>query len=206
MRLSRRRLVLSAAALAPLTLAGAAPAVAQPLGLERPRTAIALLQNMKRAAGEGALLDETFYAEANLKESFGAQQVAYGRPIPGYRLYGRVSGFGVLFEVARVGGDYREGGDFSFSLSSADATPVEGMLRLSFLRPTLGFDDVEKVFGRDWKPAAYPAAPGAAPPHAERVHGGTAMLYPLGSGDSSRWIMFAFNPRALLELAVAAGR
>jgi hypothetical protein len=180
--------------------------MAQPLGLERPRTVIALLQNMKQAAGEGALLDEAFYAEANLKESFGAQQVAYGRPIPGYRLYGRVSGFGVLFEATRVGGDYREGGDFSFSLSSADAAPVEGMLRLSFLRPTLGFDDVEKAFGRDWKPTGYPAAPGAPPPHAERAHGGTAVLYPLGSGDLARWIMFAFNPRALLELAIAAGR
>jgi hypothetical protein len=182
------------------------PAVAQPLRLERPRTVTGLLQNMKRAAGEGVLLDETFYAEANLKESFAASQVAYGRPIEGYRLYGRVSGFGVLFEATRVGGDYRESGDFNFSLSSVEAAPVEGKLQLSFLRPTLAFDDVETVFGKDWKPTSYPVAPGAPPPHAERTHGGTAILYALGDGGPERWIMFAFNPRALLELAVAAVR
>ena len=201
MRLGRRRLVLSAAA-----LAAAAPAIGQPLRLERPRTVIALLQNMKRAVDDGVLFDEAFYAEANLKESFAASQVAYGRPIPGYRLYGRVSGFGVLFETVRAGGDYRESGDFNFSLSSAEAVPVEGTLRLSFVRPTLAFDEVEKAFGKDWKPTSYPLAPGAAPPHAERAHGGTAILYGVGSGTPERWTMFAFNPRALLELAVAVVR
>jgi hypothetical protein len=167
-------------------------------------TAIAMLQNMKRAAGEGLLLDEAFYAESNLKESFAASDVAFGRPVAGYRLYGRLSGFGVLFETARVGGTYREGGDFAFSLSAPDATPVEGRLQLTFLRPTLAFDDLESIFGKDWAPTAYPAEAGAAPLHAERAHGGTAIVYALGSAAAARWIMFAFNPRALLQIAVAA--
>src|ERR1700732_1842566 len=137
MRIGRRRLVLSVAA-----FAGAAPAVAAPLRLERPRTAIALLLNLKRAADEGLLLDEAFYAEANLKEAFAAAQVTFGRPIDGYRLYGRGSGFGVLFETARIGGNYREGVEFGFSLSSPDAAPVEGRLQLSFPRPILAFDDL----------------------------------------------------------------
>jgi hypothetical protein len=202
MRLGRRRLVLSAAA-----LAGALPARAQARRLERPRTVIALLQNMQRAADEGALLDEAFYGEANLKESFAGQQVAYGRPIQGYRSYGRVSGFGVLFESTRIGSDYREGGDFTFSLSSAEATPVEGRLQLAFLKPAVRFDVIENIFGKGWKPAAYPVAAGDAPPHAERAHGGTAIVYPSdGSNNSGRWIMFAFNPRAWLQLAVAAVR
>jgi hypothetical protein len=201
MRIGRRRLVLSVAA-----FAGAAPAVAAPLRLERPRTAIALLLNLKRAADEGLLLDEAFYAEANLKEAFAAAQVTFGRPIDGYRLYGRVSGFGVLFEAARVGGSYREGVEFGFSLSSPDATPVEGRLQLSFPRPTLAFDDVEKAFGTDWKPAPYPVAPDAAPPHAERVHGGSAIAYRAMNGNPARWITFAFNPRALLELAIAVAQ
>ena len=201
MRLGRRRLVFSAAA-----LAGACPAAAEPLRLARPRTVIAMLQNMKRAAAEGLLLDEAFYAEANLKESFAASDVAFGQPVAGYRLYGRASGFGVLFEAARVGGSYREGGDFTFSLSSMDATPVEGRLHLPFPRPTLAFDDLEHAFGREWTPTAYPAEAGAAPLHAERAHGGTAIAYTLGSAGRERWIMFAFNPRALLQIAVAAAR
>jgi hypothetical protein len=185
--------------------------LAEPVRLERPRTAIGILQNMKRAAAAGLLLDESFYAEANLKEAFGAAQVAFGRPVAGYRLYGRLSGFGVLFETARVGGSYREGGDFTFSLSSSpvapsDATPVEGRLQLVFARPTLAFDDVEKVFGKNWQPAPYPPEAGAAPLHAERVHGGTAIVYNLGEAPQTRWIMFAFDPRALAQFAVAGAR
>lgn len=205
MRLGRRRLVLSAAA-----LAATAPALAGPARLERPRTAIGILQNMKRAAADGLLLDESFYAEANLKEAFAAAQVAFGRPVEGYRLYGRLSGFGVLFETERVGGSYREGGDFTFSLSSpsvpSDATPVEGRLQLAFARPTLAFEDIENAFGTDWQPAAYPAAAGAAPLHAERVHGGTAIVYNLGGMSKARWIIFAFDPRAFLQFAVAGAR
>jgi hypothetical protein len=151
----------------------------------------------------GDLLDESFYAETNLKEAFAASQVVFGRPIAGYRLYGRVSGFGVLFETVRVGGSYREGADFTFSLSSSDATPVEGGLQLAFVQPTLAFEEVEKVFGKDWQRTAYPAEAGAAPLHAERVHGGTAIVYDLGGTPNARWIMFAFDPRALLKLAVA---
>jgi hypothetical protein len=197
MRLGRRRLVLSAAA-----LAAPAPAMAEPVQLERPRTAIGILQNMKRAAADGLLLDESFYAETNLKEAFAASQVAFGRPVAGYRLYGRVSGFGVLFETVRVGGSPREGGDFTFSLSS----DAEGRLQLLFVRPTLAFEEVETVFGKDWQPAAYPPEAGAAPLHAERVHGGTAIVYDLGETPKARWIMFAFDPRALLKLAVAGAR
>ena len=211
MRLGRRRLVLSAAALAPASVAGTAPVLAQPVRLERPRTAIGILQNMKRAAADGLLLDESFYAEATLKEAFGAAQVAFGRPVAGYRLYGRLSGFGVLFETARVGGSYREGGDFTFSLSSSpaapsDATPVEGRLQLVFARPTLAFDDVEKVFGKNWQRAPYPPEAGAVPLHAERVHGGTAIVDNLGEAPKTRWIMFAFDPRALVQFAVAGSR
>jgi hypothetical protein len=201
MRLGRRRLVLSAAA-----LAATAPALAEPVRLERPRTAVGILQNMKRAAADGLLLDESFYAETSLKESFAASQVAFGSPVAGYRLYGRLSGFGVLFETVRAGGSYREGGDFTFSLSSSDATPVEGRLQLLFVRPTLAFEEVEKVFGKDWQPAAYPTEAGAAPLHAERVHGGTAIVYDLGGTPKARWITFAFDPRALLKLAVAGVR
>ena len=177
--------------------------MAEPVRLERPRTAIGILQNMKRAAADGLLLDESFYAEANLKEAFAASRVAFGQPVAGYRLYGRVSGFGVLFETVRVGGSYREGADFTFSLSSSDATPVEGGLQLAFVRPTLAFEEVDKVFGKDWQRTAYPAEAGAAPLHAERVHGGTAIVYDLGGTPNARWIMFAFDPRALLKLAVA---
>lgn len=167
---------------------------------------MALLRNMKRAADEGLLLDEAFYGEANLKESFAAQQVAFGRPIDGYRLYGRVSGFGVLFETVRVGGTYREGADFGFSLSSAGAAAAEGRLQLTFLRPALTFDDVENVFGKGWTATGFPVEPGAPPPHAERLHGGTAVLYRLDRDRPDRWIMFAFNPKALLQIAVAAAR
>ena len=180
--------------------------MAGPVQLERPRTAIGILQNMKRAAADGLLLDESFYAETNLKESFAASRVAFGRPVAGYRLYGRVSGFGVLFETMRVGGSPREGGDFTFSLSSPESSPVEGRLQLAFVRPTLAFEEVEKVFGKDWQPAAYPAEAGAAPLHAERVHGGTAIVYDLGGTPKARWIMFAFDPRALLKLAVSGVR
>jgi len=184
--------------------------MAEPVRLERPRTAIEILQNMKRAAADGLLLDESFYAEANLKQAFAASQVAFGRPAAGYRLYGRVSGFGVLFETVRVGGSTREGGDFTFSLSSpkssSDAPPVEGRLQLLFVRPTLAFEDIERVFGKDWRPAPFPAEAGAAPLHAERVHGGTAIVYELGRTPKARWITFAFDPRALLQFAVAAAR
>ena len=165
---------------------------------------------MKRAAADGLLLDESFYTETNLKEAFAASQVAFGGPVAGYQLYGRLSGFGVLFEAVRAGGSYREGGDFTFSLSSplatSDATPVEGRLQLTFVRPTLAFEEVEKVFGKDWQRAIYPAEAGAAPRHAERVHGGTAIVYGLGGMPKARWIMFAFDPRALLKIAVAGAR
>ncbi len=158
---------------------------------------------MKRAAADGLLLDESFYAETNLKEAFAAAQVTFGRPVAGYRLYGRVSGFGVLFETVRAGGSYLEGGSLTFSLSSSDA---EGRLQLAFVRPTLAFEEVETVFGKDWQPAAYPTEAGAAPLHAERVHGGTAIVYDLGGAPKGRWITFAFDARALLKLAVAGVR
>jgi hypothetical protein len=117
-----------------------------------------------------------------------------------------VSDFGVLFETVRAAGSAREGGDFTFSLSSSDAAPVEGRLQLAFVRPTLAFEEVEKVFGTDWQRTAYPAEAGAAPLHAERVHGGTAIVYDLGGTPMARWIMFAFDPRALVQIAVAVNR
>lgn len=181
-----------------------APAWAAPISFEPPRTLIAFLQNMKRAAQEGLLVDEAFYAEANLKNAFGAAYVVYGRPVAGFRLYGTVAGFGILADPVRMGGNVREGMQLDFTLSAPENAAPEGNLRLSFAIPKRSFDDIESVFGKEWKPAAYVSRPNDPRPYALRHHGSSAISYTLGEGPPGRWMTFSFDARALLELATVA--
>ena len=139
---------------APLVRAQAAPAAFEP-----PRTLIALLQNMKRAAEERLLLDEAFYGEANLKNAFAATHVVYGARQEGFRLYGTVAGFGVLSDGVRLTGGVRENMRLDFTLSSPQDAAPEGNLRLSFVVPRRSFDDIESVFGRDWRQGDYHSRP-----------------------------------------------
>jgi len=176
------------------------PAAAAPVAFEPPRTLIAFLQNMKRAAEERLLLDEAFYAEANLKNAFAATHVVYGRPQAGFRLYGTVAGFGVLSDGVRLGGSVRENMQLDFTLSAPENAAPEGNLRLSFLVPKRGFDDVEATFGKDWKPAAYTSPSTTRAPYATRNHGSSAISYGLGEGPPGRWMTFSFDARAQLEL------
>jgi hypothetical protein len=192
MRIGRRSLLLAAAS------CGASTAFADPAP---PHTLIEFLQAMKRAGEEGALLDATFYDEANLKRLFAARGVTFGMAVEGYRLYGTVWGFGPLVEAVRVVGTVREGMTLQFGLQPAQPGPAAGHLQLSFLRPSLPFDQIEQIFGRNWEPGTYPPPPDGAIPHAERAHGSTAIRYRLGSGPPARWMDFAFSSRALVEAA-----
>ena len=177
-----------------------APARAVPAAFEPPRTLIAFLQNMKRAAEERLLLDEAFYAEANLKNAFAATHVVYGRPLEGFRLYGTVAGFGVLSDGVRLGGNVRENMQLDFTLSAPRDTGPEGNLRLSFVIPRRSFDDIEAVFGKEWKNAAYTRRSNDPEPYALRNHGKSAISYTLGAGPPGGWLSFAFDARAMLEL------
>ncbi len=167
---------------------------------------MAFLQVMKRVTQERRLLDAAFYEPANLEQLFAASAVSFGRPIAGYRLYGTVSGFGVLVEAVRIGGTAREGMTLAFSLSAPPAGPPEGRLLLTFLQPSVAFDDIEKVFGKEWEPAAYPARADGSAPYATRAHGSSAIRYRLGEAEPAGWMAFAFNARALLESASASVR
>jgi len=199
MHLDRRSFVLAAASSIVAAPALADPG-ASPGAFERPGTLIAFLQNMKRAAQDGLLLDQAFYAEANLKNVFGANYVVYGRLIDGIRTYGTVAGFGVLADLVRTGGGTREGMQLDFTLSAPENAAPEGNLRLSFLVPKRGFDDVEATFGKDWKPAAYTSPSTTRAPYATRNHGSSAISYGLGEGPPGRWMTFSFDARAQLEL------
>lgn len=193
MRIGRRSFILATAAfIAPPAVADSAP----------PRTLIELLLTMKRVAEEGALLDPAFYDAAHLKGLFGARDVAFGRPLEGYRLFGNVSGFGVLVEPVKVAGLAREGMTLDFSLSTE---PAYGRLRVTFLRPATPFGEIERSFGKNWELGAYPARPDGSLPVAERAHGNTAIRYSLGE-KPARWMEFAFNPRALVESATVGVR
>jgi hypothetical protein len=197
MRIGRRSFVFAAAA------SVARPAFADPVtAAPGPRTLIEFLWAMKRAAEEGALLDPAFYDEANLKRLFAARVVTFGRPLEGYRLFGGVSGFGVLVEPVKMAGVTREGMTLDFSLSTE---PAYGRLQLTFLRPAIAFGEIEGSFGKRWDLGAYPARPDGSPPLAERAHGNTAIRYGLGDAPA-RWMEFAFNPRALVESATVGAR
>ncbi len=188
MRTGRRSFILAAAA-----------SVARPAFADSgpPRTLIEFLLTMKRVAEQGALLDPAFYDEANLKRLFAARAVSFGRQLEGYRLFGNVSGFGVLVEPVKVAGVAREGMTLDFSLM---AEPSFGRLQLTFLRPSIPFGEIEWTFGKRWDLAAYPTRPDGSLPVAERAHGNTAIHYSL-SESAGRWMEFAFNPRALVESA-----
>jgi hypothetical protein len=178
-------------------------AAAEPVKFERPRSLMALLMNMKRAAEEGLLLDEKFYAADSLEQAFGGSFVAYDRPVANMRIGGSLSGFGVLFEPVRVaGGGAREGARLEFRLSSAGP---RGSLRLSIVKPTVAFDAIEAAFGKGWAPAPYAQPDGSPPAYSARLHGSSSILYNLGSANLARSIAFAFNPRALLEAVTATG-
>jgi hypothetical protein len=181
-----------------------APARAQPAAFEPPRTLMALLQNMKRAAEERRLLDEAFYAETNLKNAFAATHVAYGNQVAGFRLYGTVAGFGVLSDGVRLGGSVRENMQLDFTLSAPENAAPEGNLRLSFVIPKRSFDDIESVFGKEWKNAAYTPRANDPEPYALRHHGKSAISYTLGGGLPGGWMNFAFDARAMLELFTVA--
>ena len=180
----------------------AAPAAAaDPVPFERPGTLVAFLENMKRAAKEAMLLDEAFYTEANLKNAFAARHVVYGRPVEGFRLYGTVSGFGNLIDAVRIGGSVHDGMQLDFTLSAPANGAPEGNLRLSFMVPRRGFDDIEAAFGKQWKPTPYLGRSTTnVEPYALRNHGSTAINYSLGEGPPGRWMIFSFDARALLEL------
>lgn len=187
------------AAPAPLAQARAAPVAFEP-----PRTLIAFLQNMKRAAEERLLLDEAFYGEANLKNAFAATHVAYGRPQAGFRLYGTVAGFGVLSDGVRLGGSVRENMQLDFTLSAPQNAAPEGNLRLSFVVPRRSFDDIESVFGKAWKQGEYRGRANNPEPFALRHHGSSAISYTLDEGRPGGWLTFAFDARAMLELVTVA--
>ena len=185
-------------------MVAAAPALAAPVSFERPGTLVAFLENMKRTAQEGLLLDEAFYAEANLKNVFGASYVVYGRPAAGFRLYGTVAGFGKLIDPVRSGGVVREGMQLDFTLSAPENAAPEGNLRLSFAIPRRTFDDIEAVFGKNWKNADYHGRPNDPETYALRHHGRSAISYTLASGPPGGWMIFSFDARALLELVTVA--
>jgi len=209
MRIGRRPFILSG-----VSSIAAIPALAAPVAFEPPRTLIAFLQNMKRAAEERLLLDETFYAEANLKNAFAATHVAYGRPQAGFRRYGTVAGFGVLSDGVRLGGSVRENMQLDFTLSAPENAAPEGNLRLSFVIPKRSFDDIESVFGKDWKQGDYRSRANNPEPFALRHHGSSAISYTLGDPSASLragarpggWLTFAFDARAMLELVTVANR
>src|SRR4051812_37794293 len=131
MRFGRRPFMLAAGGCVVAVPAAFAPVRAAPAAFEPPRTLSAFLLNMKRAAEERLLLDEAFFAEANLRNAFAAMHVVYGQPQDGFRLYGTVAGFGVLSDGVRVGGSVRENMRLDFTLSAPSDAAPEGNLRLS---------------------------------------------------------------------------
>ncbi len=201
MRFGRRPFLLAAA-----SAVVAASARATPAAFETPRTLTAFLMNMKRAAEERLLLDEAFYAEANLRRAFAATHVEYGTPAAGVRRSGTVSGFGVLSDGVRVRGSVRENMRLDFTLSAPENAAPEGNLRLSFVIPKRSFDDIEAAFGKAWTEVPYVPPSTDREPYASRLHGSSVISYTLGAGSPGGWLTFAFDARALLELVTVANR
>lgn len=117
--------------------------------VRRPASLKDMLANLEFVISRQYLLRQSFYTAPNVMLVFGGSRVI--RHDYGAELRGEVVGFDRWVVPPNLGGPVIDGIGLDFSWQ-ATAGGVESRLRVNISGDTdLGFEDIERIFGRDWQ-------------------------------------------------------
>lgn len=197
--IARRSLIGAAPA---VLLAGCAMSATEAAArLPRPADVAGLLTNMRAVTVSGAILEDAFYTEANLRRVFGAARARIERSTQ-YGFVGIVTGaaadeFPVWASGARL--DFRAMGGLTSVTMGVD-----------LMNSRFSFADVERVLGSDWEivppllpPHPPPPRPGPMEPLPTAPHANEAIQYRLDQRQMRRSFELRFDRDGMLATVVA---
>lgn len=179
--------------------------------LDKPKSVIELLINMKLATQSGFIEQDDFYVEDILRHAFGAGTVRF----TGQRCLGNfsvnLSNFPAWVPRVETLGRPIDAFDFrmrKYERSDGKSGAWVSMAFRSKDAPRPSFDEIVQLFGRDWvecelpPPSSHPSIP----PPVMHPRGNACIVYQLWSNTPQRKMIFKFSPNEyLFETIVASG-
>ena len=210
---AKRRLAVWITAAALLLIAIQTPTSAQPtspteprnqtivLAVKTPTTANELLANIYYAVQNNLLVQRGLYVDDYLLRLFGGTRVVWRTPVGTQIVDGQVVGFSKWIKPLVVDGIRLDGISIAFSLqrSRAEVASLFGLFRVP---SDANFDDVIRVFGKNWKEA--PPEPLSPHPRiygpATHPHGNETILYEFERDNVSQIVSFELNGDASIYI------
>lgn len=115
-----------------------------------PKTILQILSNIKFAVDHGSLLREQFYADEKLR-AFSGGTTIWWIDRSATRLYVHISGFDKVVPSIPVNKISMPGIVIAIERSVESNGNLEGLARIFVNRPIFPFEDIEKLFGNQWR-------------------------------------------------------
>ena len=170
--------------------------------IDVPKDLFDLFVNIKFVMDRDLLLREAFYKDEVLRRFFGGSKIIWQRENEADKFV-EIARFGSMLEPVEVAGRMVGGLTMYAHRAVTPDRKAKGRLTLSFINPMRpDFDDVERIFGKDWK---YPP-PTVASPHKAfrsptRLHGNEQIIYEISKPPISSYSRFEFAFDGMIELA-----
>jgi hypothetical protein len=159
-----------------------------------------MLVNLNHVIEQQYLIHESFYTDANLMQCFGGSTVLRNNFGSEQKLGGNIIGFGAWVGSVDVGARPIEGISFRFDWSNL-GDELLATLRVNVMgETTLGFEDVERVFGNTWRQPVLPPSPHATPRLATHAHGNETIEFIYSSSSIRQELTIAFRSDGTINL------
>jgi hypothetical protein len=165
-----------------------------------PTTAFEVLKNLKLAFEHDLLLRKDFYTGENLLHFSGGNKVEWREHTEG-KQWVWISDFGAIAQPIRTKNFTYEGISWSAARTEEKNGKVVGEASLSLIMPNSGitFDQVERLFGKEWKPYYHSVIlPERKIMPPTRPHGNDRIRYVLNSEHVARSVLMEFHSDATL--------
>ena len=202
----RRRATVFAVATAAVVIAAACvPSIDS--RTTKPGSLTDLLLNVRQVTASRAILRYDFYTEQNLRDVFAAGSVRYIQ-LCDVNVVPDMKDFPEW--IPRLGQPGKTYDAFDLRVRRYRTIDKEyGATVIFRLYPEAGpkpdFDDVERLFGRNWTECPWepPSAHGPIPIPPVRPHGNACIVYNLGPSGQGRQLLLQFAPDATIDVAIA---
>lgn len=167
---------------------------------KKPMTSIDLMRNLKFTFDNHLLLDKDFYTSENLKALFGVQKITWRVENDSTKQWIYLSDFSTIAETVTVGENSFESISFSIERTERDDGQVTGHAHLFIHNDEkLKFENIEEIFGRNWKPSQVILSPHLILLPPTQKHGNAYITYKLEEDKIKMTLDMIFSANATLQ-------
>jgi len=178
------------------------------IAIEHPVTIRDVLINLRTVIGQGLLLNEGFYVASSLNKNFGGAHLEVYVRDSKMAMVGNLTSFDRLARRVELGnGKSVDGIGLTFDWARKTDGSVSASLDIIFRTDTdVTFEEVETIFGSDWKYDSTPPSPHKILKPRTKANGNATIVYEYAARKIRQIVKIEFGHDATLSSVLVLSR